>query len=103
MERLSLNSICDIVYRLRRGQSERAIAKDMGHSRHMVRHYHCLAREKGYLDAQLTRIIHERCAGLSGGGGSSLWSAIFGLSGPLLLRYVYHKEQASLCPRIFAF
>jgi len=50
MERLNLNSICDIVYRLRRGQSERAIAKDLGHSRHTVRHYHCLAGEKGYLD-----------------------------------------------------
>ena len=50
MERLNLNSICDIVYRLRRGQSERGIARDLGHSRHTVRHYHNLAREKGYLD-----------------------------------------------------
>jgi transposase len=50
MERLNLNSICDIVYRLRRGQSERGIAKDLGHSRHTVRHYHYLARDKGYLD-----------------------------------------------------
>ena len=50
MERLNLNSICDIVYRLRRGQSERGIAKDLGHSRHTVRHYHYLAQEKGYLD-----------------------------------------------------
>lgn len=50
MERLNLNTICDIVYRLRRGQSERAIARDLGHSRHTVRHYHYLATEKGYLD-----------------------------------------------------
>jgi transposase len=50
MERLNLNSISDIVYRLRRGQSERAIAKDVGHSRNTVRHYHNVAREKGYLD-----------------------------------------------------
>lgn len=50
MERLNLNSICDIVYRLRRGQSERAIAKDLGHSRHTIRRYHQLAEEKGYLD-----------------------------------------------------
>jgi hypothetical protein len=50
MERLNLNSISDIVYRLRRGQSERAIAKDVGHSRNTVRHYHNIAREKGYLD-----------------------------------------------------
>jgi len=50
MERLNLNSICDIVYRLRRGQSERAIAKDLGHSRHTIRRYHQLAEEMGYLD-----------------------------------------------------
>lgn len=50
MERLNLNTISDIVYRLRRGQSERGIAKDLGHSRHTVRHYHYLARENGYLD-----------------------------------------------------
>lgn len=57
MERLNLNSICDIVYRLRRGQSERGIAKDLGHSRHTVRHYHYLAGEKGYLD--LHRAVPE--------------------------------------------
>ena len=57
MERLNLNTISDIVYRLRRGQSERGIAKDLGHSRHTVRHYHNLAREKGYLD--LLRPIPE--------------------------------------------
>jgi len=51
MERLNLNTIACVVYRLRRGQSERAIAKDLGHSRHTVRHYHCLARERGYLDS----------------------------------------------------
>lgn len=50
MERLNLNTISDIVYRLRRGQSERGIAKDLGHSRHTIRHYHNLAREKGYFD-----------------------------------------------------
>ena len=50
MERLNLNSISEIVYRLRRGQSERAIAKDLGHSRHTVRRYHYLAEAKGYLD-----------------------------------------------------
>jgi len=50
MERLNLNSISDIVYRLRRGQSERAIAKDLGHSRHTIRRYHDLAKAKGYLE-----------------------------------------------------
>ncbi len=52
MERLQLDRICDIIYRLRRGQLERAIAKDLGHSRNTVRHYHQLAREQGYLDTQ---------------------------------------------------
>lgn len=52
MERLHVNRICDIVHRLRRGQSERAIAMDLGHSRHTVRHYHQLARQHGYLDPQ---------------------------------------------------
>jgi hypothetical protein len=50
MERLNLNSICDIVYRLRRGQSGRAIAKDLGHSCHTLPYEHCLAHEKGRLD-----------------------------------------------------
>lgn len=52
MERLNLNYIADIVYRLRQGQSERAITIDTDHSRHTIRRYHALAREKGYLDLQ---------------------------------------------------
>ena len=44
-----MNRICDIIYRLRRGQSERAIERDLGHSRNTIREYHKLAREKGYL------------------------------------------------------
>ncbi len=51
MERLQLDRICDIIYRLRRGQLERAIAKDLGHSRITDRHYHQLAREQGHLGA----------------------------------------------------
>jgi transposase len=50
MERLNVNTIVDIVYRLRSGQSERAIERDLGHSRHTIRRYHALAGEKGYLD-----------------------------------------------------
>lgn len=50
MERLNVNIIVDIVYRLRCGQSERAIERDLGHSRHTVRRYHALAGQKGYLD-----------------------------------------------------
>jgi transposase len=44
--------IQDIVYRLRQGQSERAIARDLGHSRMTVRRYHELAREKGFLEPE---------------------------------------------------
>jgi transposase len=42
--------IHDILFRLRSGQSERAVADDLGHSRVTVHRYHLLAQEKGYLD-----------------------------------------------------
>jgi transposase len=50
MERLNLNTICDIIYRLRQGQTQRAIERDLGHSRHTLRRYHAIAEAKGYLD-----------------------------------------------------
>lgn len=50
MERLRMQLIQDILFRLRKGQSERAIARDLGHSRVTVHRYHTLAQEKGYLD-----------------------------------------------------
>jgi len=50
MERLSVHLIVDIVYRLRAGQSVRAICRDLGRSRRTVRRYRKLAAAKGYLD-----------------------------------------------------
>ncbi len=50
MERLRVQIVTDIIYRLRSGQSERAIAKDVGCSRMTVRKYRELAERKGYLD-----------------------------------------------------
>jgi transposase len=50
MERLSVQLIVDIVYRLRRGQSVRAIGRDLGHSRATIRRYRNLAKQHGYLD-----------------------------------------------------
>jgi transposase len=50
MERLSVQLIVDIVYRLRRGQSVRVIGRDLGHSRATIRRYRNLAKQHGYLD-----------------------------------------------------
>lgn len=50
MEQLNLNTICDIIYRLCQGQSQRAIERDLGHSRHTLRKYYTIAEAKGFLD-----------------------------------------------------
>ena len=47
MERLSVHQIKDILYRLRKGQSERAIARDLRLSRDAVHRYHAFARAQG--------------------------------------------------------
>jgi len=53
MERLRVQIIQDIIYRLRAGQSERSIAKDLGCARGTIRLYHKWGKEKGYLDSDL--------------------------------------------------
>jgi transposase len=50
MERIHLNYYTDIIYRLRSGESERQIAKDLGLSRPTVHKYHLKAQAEGLLD-----------------------------------------------------
>jgi transposase len=49
MERLTMRDITEIIYRLRKGQSERAIAVDMKRHRFTVHQYRVFAEQKGYL------------------------------------------------------
>jgi transposase len=55
MKRKHMNHIRDILQRLRLGESERQIARDMGIARKTVRKYHALAKEKGFLEEASTR------------------------------------------------
>lgn len=50
MERLHMNHLRDLIHRLRSGESERRIARDLNLSRTTVRKYHELAAQHGYLD-----------------------------------------------------
>lgn len=50
MERLHVKQIRDIVYRLRQGQSERQIARDLGMSRVTIHKYYMMALREGYMD-----------------------------------------------------
>lgn len=49
MERLHMNHLRDLINRLRSGESERRIARDMSISRTTVRKYRELAEQRGYL------------------------------------------------------
>jgi transposase len=49
MEKLKVQQVQEIVHRLRQGQSERAIVRDLGYARETVRRYSRLARDQGYL------------------------------------------------------
>jgi transposase len=51
MERLHMNYLRDVIYRLRCGESERRIARDVGISRITVAKYRVWAAGQGYLDA----------------------------------------------------
>jgi transposase len=52
MERLHMNHLRDLIRRLRAGESERRIARDMRISRPTVHKYHELAQREGYLEAK---------------------------------------------------
>src|SRR5579862_8810602 len=49
MEKLKVQQVQEIVHRLRQGQSERSIVRDLGCGRETVRRYGNLARAHGYL------------------------------------------------------
>jgi transposase len=51
MERLHMNYLQDLIYRLRAGESGRRIAADLGISRATVRKYRDWAQQQGYLEA----------------------------------------------------
>ncbi len=50
MERLSMNFLRELIHRVRRGEGDRAIARDTHLSRTTVRKYRQLAEAQGYLD-----------------------------------------------------
>ena len=49
MERIHMNYLKDLIHRIRSGESDRRIARDMGISRTTVRKYHLWAEEHGFL------------------------------------------------------
>jgi transposase len=53
MERLHMHLLRDLVYRLRKGESERRIAQDLGIARGSVRKYRALAEGQGLLNLDL--------------------------------------------------
>ncbi len=51
MERIHMNQLRELIYRLRAGESQRRIAKDLSISRTTVSKYQKWAEEQGHLDA----------------------------------------------------
>jgi transposase len=52
MERIHMNYLKDIIYRLRSGDSERRISRDLGISRPTVHKYKIMAEMQGFLDCE---------------------------------------------------
>ena len=72
MERLHMNDIQEIIYKLRKDESVEAIHRDTGHAKKTIRKYRELAKEHGFLDK--TRALpgagNRRRTGFSGTSGS---------------------------------
>ena len=51
MERIHINHLQELIYRLRAGESQRRIARDLSLSRTTVSKYRTWAEAQGYLDA----------------------------------------------------
>ena len=50
MERVHMNDIQEIIYRLRKGQSVEAIHRDLSHAKKTIRKYRKLAEKHGFLN-----------------------------------------------------
>jgi len=54
MERLHMHYLRDVIYRLRSGEGERRIGRDLGIARVTVHKYHQMAEQQGFLDPHRT-------------------------------------------------
>ncbi len=68
MEQLHMNHWRDLIYRLRAGDSERRVAKDLGLSRTTVHKYRALAEPHGFLQADSTLPDEDALLGALGSG-----------------------------------
>jgi transposase len=68
MEHLHMNHLRDLIHRLKAGESERRIARDIGISRPTVHKYHELAKQQGYLKADAALPSDEVLQGVLGPG-----------------------------------
>ncbi len=66
MERVHMNDIQEIMYRLRKGQSVEAIHRDTGHAKKTIRKYRKLAEEHGFLDEKRVLPTVSKLAGVLG-------------------------------------
>ena len=74
MERLHMNVLMDVVSRLRRGQSVRGVARDLGLCRNTVKKYRDVSLSRGYLDGDsplpgLSELAEALSGGLAGRAG----------------------------------